>query len=120
MARILRGDYPMLAGRIASVGRWRELRVFLEHASDGRDAKMEAGPGKDLRDLHFSQHWTKGLQLLDHIPHEIRILVHRLGQLDQGIPTCSSTRLSQEAMVSAVTRNALAVCSKDQLRAARS
>jgi hypothetical protein len=33
---------------------------------------------------------------------------------------CSSTRSSQEAMVSAVTRNALAVCSRDQLRAARS
>ena len=85
MARILRSDHPFLAGRIAIFGRWFGLRLFLEHASDGRDAKMETGPGKDLGDLHFPEHRTKGLQLLDHIPYEIRISVHRHGQLDQGI-----------------------------------
>jgi hypothetical protein len=49
--------------------------------------RMEAGPGKDLGDLYLSQHRTEGLQLLDHVPNKVRILVHRLRQLDQGIRT---------------------------------
>jgi hypothetical protein len=48
---------------------------------------METGPSKNLGNLHLFQHWTEGLQLLHHIPHQVRIPVHRLGQLDQGIRT---------------------------------
>ena len=45
--------------------------------------QVEAGPCQDLGDLHLAQHWAEGFELLDDVPHELRELVDRLGQLDQ-------------------------------------
>jgi hypothetical protein len=60
-------------------------RRLLEHESDCGHAQMETGPGQDLGNFHLPRHRTKGLQPLDHVSHEVGMLVHRLGQLDQGL-----------------------------------
>lgn len=58
------------------------------------------------------------LELLDHNAYEVRELVHRFKNLDQGVRPCSSTRFIQEAVIAAVTWNTRAVYSSFQPRVA--
>ena len=78
------------------------------------------GPSQYLGDLHLAQHRAQRFDLLNDVAHETRGYLFT-GSCEVGPrrqEPCSSTRLSQERMVSEVTKNSWAVCSKIQPRAA--
>jgi hypothetical protein len=54
------------------------------HPADGGDAEMQSGASEHLGDLDLAQACTQSLQALHGVAHEVRKLVDRLTNAQQG------------------------------------
>jgi len=70
--------------RLIGIRRWSGPLV-LDHALDGRGSQVKSCPGEHLRDLSLAKGRAQRLESLDDVADEVRELVDRLSELDQGV-----------------------------------
>ena len=87
----LKNPYAVLAITIGlcllSLGEvgFRRNRLLVKHAAHGCGPKIQACPGQSLGDPLLPHNWIENLEALHDIADKVRILVHGLGRLEQGI-----------------------------------
>ena len=67
--------------------RRRPSRRLPQHTGHRDRAEMQAGPAEHLGNLDLAHRWAQHLEPLHEIAHEVWELVHRLGDLNQGVLT---------------------------------
>ncbi len=89
--------------RISGVRLW----LFFQNPSNRRDPQMQSCPAQRLGDLDLAHGGAQDFQTLHDVADEVRELIHRLTQLQQGIgaliidafhPGCNGGRCDEEGV----------------------
>ena len=84
-----------------------ELWLFFQDPSNRRDPQVQSCPAQRLGDLDLAHGGAQGFKTLRNVADEVRELVHRLTQLQQGIgsvfidafqPRCNRGRRDEEGI----------------------